>query len=190
MFPERTTEFTVTVDLTADMAVINPFDFFVEPYAERFPFAYPEDMARDLAAYFEIDEDGPQLTKLVRQMEPAGRTTVDYLVFLNAEVQSRIAYVVRLEPGVQSPDETLGMGSGSCRDSAWLMVQMLRKLGLAARFVSGYLIQLKADIWTPPRASCAEKGTSPWRPHRITAPPPRSSGWPAPRPRNSTSRCR
>jgi uncharacterized protein (DUF2126 family)/transglutaminase-like putative cysteine protease len=146
VFPERTTEFTVTVDLTADMAVINPFDFFVEPYAERFPFAYPEDMARDLAAYFEIDEDGPQLTKLVRQMDPAGRTTVDYLVFLNAEIQSRIAYVVRLEPGVQSPDETLGMGSGSCRDSAWLMVQMLRKLGLAARFVSGYLIQLKADI--------------------------------------------
>jgi uncharacterized protein (DUF2126 family)/transglutaminase-like putative cysteine protease len=146
VFPERTTEFIVTVDLTAEMTVINPFDFFVEPYAERFPFAYPEDMARDLAAYFEIDEDGPQLTKLVRQMEPAGRTTVDYLVFLNAEIQSRIAYVVRLEPGVQSPDETLGMGSGSCRDSAWLLVQMLRKLGMAARFVSGYLIQLKADI--------------------------------------------
>ena len=146
VLPEKTTEFSVTVDLTADMTVINPFDFFVEPYAEHFPFAYPEELARDLAAYFEVDEDGPLLTDLVRSVDPAGRTTVNYLVYLNAEVQSRIAYVVRMEPGVQRPDETLALGSGSCRDSAWLLVQAMRKMGLAARFVSGYLIQLKADI--------------------------------------------
>jgi uncharacterized protein (DUF2126 family)/transglutaminase-like putative cysteine protease len=146
VFPERTREFTVTVDLTADMTVINPFDFFVEPYAETFPFAYPDDLRRDLAAYFDIDEDGPQLAKLAKALEPAGRTTVDYLVWVNAEIQRRIAYLVRMEPGVQSPDETLGLASGSCRDSAWLMVQLFRKIGLAARFVSGYLIQLKADI--------------------------------------------
>ena len=146
MFPERTTEFSVSVDLTADLTVINPFDFFVEPYAETFPFAYPTDTARDLAAYFAVDEDGPLLSQIVKSVEPAGRTTVDYLVYLNAEVRSRVAYVVRLEPGVQSPDETLSLGSGSCRDSAWLLVQMFRKLGLAARFVSGYLLQLKADI--------------------------------------------
>ena len=146
VLPDKTTEFSVTVDLTADMTVINPFDFFVEPYAEHFPFAYPEDLARDLAAYFEVDEDGPLLTDLVRSADPAGRTTVNYLVYLNAEVQSRIAYVVRMEPGVQRPDETLVQGSGSCRDSAWLSVQAMRKMGLAARFVSGYLIQLKADI--------------------------------------------
>ena len=146
VFPERTTEFIVEVDLTADMTVINPFDFFVEPFAEYFPFAYPADTARDLAAYFAIDEDGPLLDGAVAALDPSGRTTVDFLVQLNAEVASKVAYVVRLEPGVQSPDETLRLGSGSCRDSAWLLVQMFRKLGLAARFVSGYLIQLKADI--------------------------------------------
>ncbi|MDB5481569.1 MAG: transglutaminase domain protein [Caulobacteraceae bacterium] len=146
VFPERTTEFSVEVDLTADMTVINPFDFFVEPYAERFPFAYPADTARDLAAYFAVDEDGPLLSEAVAVLDPAGRTTVDFLVAMNAEVARKVAYVVRMEPGVQSPDETLRLGSGSCRDSAWLLVQMFRKLGLAARFVSGYLIQLKADI--------------------------------------------
>jgi uncharacterized protein (DUF2126 family)/transglutaminase-like putative cysteine protease len=146
VFPERTSEFIVEVDLTADMTVINPFDFFVEPYAERFPFAYPPDIARDLAAYFAVDEDGPLLGEAVAALDPAGRTTVDFLVHLNAELAAKVAYVVRMEPGVQSPDETLRLGSGSCRDSGWLLVQMLRKLGLAARFVSGYLIQLKADI--------------------------------------------
>ncbi len=146
VFPERTTEFSVEVDLTADMTVINPFDFFVEPWAEHFPFTYPDDMARDLAAYFAVDEDGPLLAEAVAGLDPTGLTTVNFLVGLNAQVSSKVSYVVRLEPGVQSPDETLGLGSGSCRDSAWLLVQMFRKLGLAARFVSGYLIQLKADI--------------------------------------------
>jgi len=146
VFTERTSEFIVEVDLTADMTVINPFDFFVEPFAEHFPFAYPPDMQRDLVAYFAVDEDGPLLSEAVAGLDPSGLTTVDFLVQLNAEVAAKVAYVVRMEPGVQSPDETLSLGSGSCRDSAWLLVQMFRKLGLAARFVSGYLLQLKADI--------------------------------------------
>jgi len=146
VFPERTREFSVSVDLTAEMAVINPFDFFVEPYAEMLPFQYADDVKSDLAAYMTVDEDGPLLQGAVDKLAPQGERTVDFLVELNAAIQRNVSYLVRMEPGVQTPDETLTLGSGSCRDSAWLLVQMLRKLGLAARFVSGYLIQLKADI--------------------------------------------
>jgi uncharacterized protein (DUF2126 family)/transglutaminase-like putative cysteine protease len=146
VFPERTTEFSVTVDLTAEMTVINPFDFFVEPYAETMPFAYGEEVASDLTAYTQVADDGPLLQAAVDALTPDGQGTVNFLVGLNADLQRRTRYLVRMEPGVQTPDETLALGSGSCRDSAWLLVQMMRKLGFAARFVSGYLIQLKHDI--------------------------------------------
>jgi uncharacterized protein (DUF2126 family) len=147
VFPARTREFSVTVDLSAEMAVINPFDFFIEPGAEHFPFAYPDDLARDLAAYRELADGGPLLEALVAELTPpAGAPTVAFLVDVNARIQRAIAYVVRLESGVRTPDETLALGEGSCRDSAWLLVQLFRRLGLAARFVSGYLIQLKPDV--------------------------------------------
>ncbi len=146
LFPERTTEFSITVDLTAEMSVVNPFDFFVEPYAETLPFNYTEDLLSDLKAYREVDDGGPLLEAAVARLDSAGKRTIDFLVGLNEEICRRVAYLVRLEPGVQTPDETLSLGSGSCRDSAWLLVQMMRRLGFAARFVSGYLIQLKADI--------------------------------------------
>ncbi|THD58755.1 MAG: transglutaminase family protein [Phenylobacterium sp.] len=146
VFPQPTREFSITVDLTAEMVVINPFDFFVEPYAETLPFSYPMALAHDLAPYLAVDDDGPGLQAAIAALDPAGRTTVDFIVGLNAQVRAAVNYLVRLEPGVQTPDATLQLGSGSCRDSAWLLVQMLRKLGLAARFVSGYLLQLKADI--------------------------------------------
>jgi uncharacterized protein (DUF2126 family)/transglutaminase-like putative cysteine protease len=146
VFPERTTEFSVTVDLTADMTVINPFDFFIEPEAEAFPFSYAADLARDLAPYLVEEDEGPLLAAFTAQFWTPYPRTIDALVALNAEVLRRVSYVVRMEPGVQSPDQTLLLGAGSCRDSAWLLVQILRRLGLAARFVSGYLIQLKPDI--------------------------------------------
>jgi uncharacterized protein (DUF2126 family) len=146
VFPKPTTELQITADLTADLTVVNPFDFFIEPWAETLPFGYPDDLARDLAAYMEVDEAGPAFEAAVSELTPRGRRTVDFLVELNASIARRIKYIVRLEAGVQSPDDTLAAGSGSCRDSAWLLVQMFRRLGIAARFVSGYLIQLEADI--------------------------------------------
>jgi uncharacterized protein (DUF2126 family) len=146
VFPEKATEFAIEVDLTAEMTVINPFDFFMEPYAEAYPFAYPEELRVELAPYLEPEPAGPRLTAFVAGLPQEEARTIDFLVGLNARLQHDIRYLVRLEPGVQEPDETLALAAGSCRDSAWLLVQILRRLGLAARFVSGYLIQLKADI--------------------------------------------
>jgi len=146
VFPEPSRELCVEVDLTAEMVVSNPFDFFVESYAETLPLAYPPELAHDLAPYLAVDDDGPALRAAVAELAVEGNSVVDFLVELTRRVQQAVRYVVRMEPGVQSPDATLSLGSGSCRDSAWLLVQMLRCLGLAARFVSGYLIQLKADI--------------------------------------------
>ena len=146
VFPERVTHFAVTVDLVADMATINPFDFFLEPEAETWPFSYDPLLEQELAPFRRVAPVGPRLQALLDQVPRGEQRTVDMLVALNRMVQSRVAYIVRMEPGVWTPEETLAAGKGSCRDSAWLLVQMLRHLGYAARFVSGYLIQLVGDV--------------------------------------------
>lgn len=147
VIPETTSKFSVTVDLVADMAVINPFDFFVEASAEHFPFKYDALTAEELSPYLKVETPGPLLAKYMETINRAeGRTTVDFLCSLNLKLQNDIQYLIRMEAGVQTPELTLKNRSGSCRDSAWLLVQILRNLGLAARFVSGYLIQLKPDM--------------------------------------------
>ncbi|CAM3058849.1 MULTISPECIES: transglutaminase family protein [Methylobacterium] len=145
VFPEKTDELKIEVDLTAEMAVINPFDFFVEDYAQIRTFSYEPDLSEELAPYLmPVDADGPEIEALLARL-PEEPSTVLFLVALNGLIAREIAYGVRLEPGVQTPAETLRLKSGSCRDSAWLLVQVLRRIGLAARFVSGYLIQLVPD---------------------------------------------
>ncbi len=145
VFPEKTDLLSIEVDLIADMVVFNPFDFFLEEPAGEFPFGYQPQLARELAPYREIREDGPLLQAWLGEVSRAPRPTIDFLVELNQRLQRDISYNVRMEPGVQTCEETLARGNGSCRDTGWLLVQILRHLGLAARFVSGYLIQLTAD---------------------------------------------
>ncbi|HTC63373.1 MAG TPA: transglutaminase family protein [Candidatus Saccharimonadales bacterium] len=146
VFPEKASEFSVEVDLIAELSVINPFDFFLDKYGETYPFAYDRILSRELIPYLETEPAGPKLQKLIHELRRKNTRTVDYLVELNLEIHRRHKYLIRMEPGIQTPEETLTLQSGSCRDSAWLMVQLLRNLGLAARFVSGYLIQLAPDI--------------------------------------------
>ncbi|WP_457788791.1 transglutaminase family protein [Pseudomonas sp. PL-6] len=146
VFPEKTRELRVEVDLVAEMAVFNPFDFFLEPYAERIPFAYTEGEQRELAPYLVKLAATPKFAEYLASIDRAPTASVDFLVALNQRLSGDIRYLIRLEPGVQTPEQSLEKASGSCRDSAWLLVQLLRHLGLAARFVSGYLIQLTADV--------------------------------------------
>jgi uncharacterized protein (DUF2126 family)/transglutaminase-like putative cysteine protease len=145
VFPEKTREFSVTVDLVAEMAVYNPFDFFLEPSADQFPFTYASDLLHDLAPYMIKRDLTPRFAAFIESIDRTPQGTVDFLVALNQRLADEIRYLIRMEPGVQTPEETLVNASGSCRDSGWLLVETLRHLGLAARFVSGYLLQLAPD---------------------------------------------
>jgi transglutaminase-like putative cysteine protease len=144
--PERTREFKVTIDLVAEMAVYNPFDFFLEPSAEKIPFEYSRDSKAELAPYLATVPMTPLVDAYLKKIDKSKRRTIDFLVDINAMLYKDIRYLIRMEPGVQTPEQTLTLKSGSCRDSGWLLVQLMRHLGLAARFVSGYLIQLTPDV--------------------------------------------
>ncbi|NCA70319.1 MAG: transglutaminase family protein [Sphingobacteriia bacterium] len=146
VFPEKARTLTVEVDLIAEMVTINPFDFFLEEDAYHYPFSYSPELRQELAPYLEVTEDGPLLRKWLSRVDRTRRETVYFLVDLNRDLQEYIGYTIRMEPGVQTCEETLSRRIGSCRDTGWLLVQILRHLGLAARFVSGYLIQLTADV--------------------------------------------
>jgi transglutaminase-like putative cysteine protease len=160
LFQDKASLLEIDVALSADLAPVNPFDFLVEPGADRFPIAYPEATRPDLAPYLAANGDSEHIRRWLENWRasdrPDGRETVDLLVNFNARVKRDIAYVTRMEHGVQSCDDTLRLGSGSCRDSAWLLVQLLRRLGFAARFVSGYLIQLAGDGPGAPKTDQAD----------------------------------
>ena len=128
------------------MAVFNPFDFFLEPHAEKFPFQYAASEQAGLAPYLVKLPATAGFAEYLASIPRQPTHTIDFLVDINARLARDVRYLIRMEPGVQTPEETLANGSGSCRDSGWLLVQLLRHLGLAARFVSGYLIQLTADV--------------------------------------------
>ena len=146
VFPDPAKELRIEVDLVAEMAVLNPFDFFLEPQAERYPLEYTAEQRRELAPYLDCLPPTRLFTDYLAGIPRAPTATIGFLVELNRRVHHDVAYLIRMEPGVQTPEQTLINASGSCRDSGWLLVQLLRHLGLAARFVSGYLIQLTPDV--------------------------------------------
>jgi transglutaminase-like putative cysteine protease len=145
IFPKKTTEFLIDVDLRADLEAVNPFDFFVDPSVETWPFTFSSEQREDLATFLIPEPAGPRLQELIRSISREPHTTVDFLVTLNKRLAGMIHYITRPEAGVQTPEETLVSGIGSCRDTAWLLAQILRHISLPARFVSGYLIQLRSD---------------------------------------------
>ena len=149
LFPNKTNEFVVEVNLVAELSPFNPFDFFLEPGVEDYPFEYALELAKDLEPYRSVDRAGPLLQTFLGKLSGEKRGTISFLVDVNRRVRNEIEYVTRLDPGVQTCEQTLEKCTGSCRDSAWLLVQILRHMGIAARFVSGYLIQLAADERAP-----------------------------------------
>jgi len=146
VFPDETHELRIEVDLVAEMSVINPFDFFLTPYAEKFPFKYDSNERRELVPYLVKAPATPLVASYLAGISRQRCRTIDFVVGVNQRLAHEIRYLIRLEPGVQLPEETLANRSGSCRDSAALLVQLMRHMGLAARFVSGYLIQLVPDV--------------------------------------------
>ncbi len=146
VFPDKSRRLEIDVDLIAKMTVINPFDYFIEDYAEKFPFDYPAQLRKELWPYLQPEEGGPLLRKWAASVKRRREQTNDFLVNLNQRLCEQVEYTVRLEPGIQTCEQTLETHTGSCRDTGWLLVQILRHLGLAARFVSGYLVQLTADV--------------------------------------------
>ena len=145
VFPEPTRALSIEVDLIADMTVINPFDFFLEASAQHYPFSYEAQLRKELTPFLEVKENGPLLTAWLADIPRTQKELIDFLVGINRALWENVKYTIRMEPGVQSCEETLEKQIGSCRDTGWLLVQIMRHLGLAARFVSGYLVQLVAD---------------------------------------------
>lgn len=146
VFPEKVTEFKIEVDLLTEIRVFNPFDFFLEESAKSFPLVYEASLKEELSPYLEIKEKNTSLLNWVKGFQSKKLSMIDFLVGVNQKLNQTLRYTLRLEPGVQSCEETLSLGSGSCRDMAWFLCQALRHLGLATRFASGYLIQLTPDV--------------------------------------------
>lgn len=146
VFPEKVKHFRVEVDLITQIKVFNPFDFFLEMSAENIPLEYDANLKDELAPYLEIKDNSPEILDYVASISDEPTPTINYLVKVNADLFNYLSYTIRLEAGVQTCTETLSLKSGSCRDMAWLLCQILRHKGLATRFASGYLIQLKSDV--------------------------------------------
>lgn len=132
---------SLTVQLQATLNPYNPFNVRIDDYAQYFPFRYSLNQQGDLRSYLEIVDYGLKLSTLVAKLNLMNQDILGFLVSVNNLIYSQVAYAKREQQGVRSSEQTLEYRTGSCRDSAWLLVQVTRYLGLASRFVSGYLVQ-------------------------------------------------
>jgi uncharacterized protein (DUF2126 family)/transglutaminase-like putative cysteine protease len=156
VFKKPTNHLNVSVELLVDLSPVNPFDFFIEPYAACYPFRYESSLYNALEPYLAIDDEPISFQNWIHQFEKQNIPLLDFLIMVNQTHCKAIDYVQRMAPGVQSVAETLGLKQGSCRDTTWLLIQTLRHLGLAARFASGYLVQLKTADEDSVAEDCVE----------------------------------
>ena len=152
----RARALSVTVDASFDIRPVNPFDFFVDGRCEDLPLEYPDGLIGELEPFLHPPTMTPALATFIESL-PSGGRLVDFIVELTRRVAERVNYVIRNEPGLQTSEETLTVNSGSCRDSAVLLVDALRARGLAARFVSGYLVQLTDEGNIPDEAKGVDR---------------------------------
>jgi transglutaminase-like putative cysteine protease len=146
---EPATELRIVCSFTIEHAHSNNLELPLSPSAEVFPFAYGLDERFDLELYLRPHHEDPDgaLTAWARQfLRTDGPTrTRDMLVEMNQHIRDNFRYVARDEEGTQKPHQTLELGTGSCRDFALLMMEAARRLGVATRFVSGYLYDPSLD---------------------------------------------
>lgn len=135
-------------DVLVEIHDVDPLDCQIKPTAEAYPFQYPLHEQVEIVPYRvpSYEHDGPALQEWLKSIYQAGRSisTFQLLNALNSRIFETFRYVRREEHGVQTPCETLQKGSGSCRDYAVFMMEAVRHLGFAARFVTGY-IQMAND---------------------------------------------
>ena len=146
VFAARTSALDVTMTATFCWQETNPLDFLLEGTAVQWPPLYAENLVSPLAPYLQATEDGPLFHAFVEKLREGPASTVAFLAYAAQQIAATVRYTCRLDPGIQDVETTLGKGTGSCRDSAWLFVQAARRLGFATRFVSGYLIELAAKV--------------------------------------------
>ena len=142
-FDARAEELSFTSDIRLEHTPSNLADLEIEPQATAYPFSYSEDELPDLMPCMARRYPDPDnaVERWVRRFLRQGRSnqTGALLMTLTAAIKESFVYIRRSEQGVHEPGLTLRLGHGSCRDLALLMVEGVRALGFAARFVSGYL---------------------------------------------------
>jgi transglutaminase-like putative cysteine protease len=153
-------ELVIASDVVVEHYEDQPLNFVLEENARRFPFQYDAAERIDLAPYQSavFPQDQALLKDWIADVynPQFSVDTIDMLTMINQKIANRLQYMVREEPGVQSPATTLTTGRGSCRDFATLFIEICRLYGLASRFTSGYVLNETVAPWNTATHAWAE----------------------------------